>query len=91
MTIARLFCGKEWPLLEFQSDKVAPLRKVIDEFTEPFMEDAIAKWNFVLSKGTDTNDDDKNENLLEHLVKHTQDNRSPLRLHFNCLMRFWML
>ena len=56
------------------SDKVTPLRKIIDDFTEPLMEDAIAKRKFKLSeKGTNYNaKDDESDNLLAHLVKHTQ-------------------
>ena len=50
------------------------------------MENAIAKWNLESAKGADAKDDDKNENLLEHLVKHTQGNKSPLSLHFDFLM-----
>jgi len=37
------------------------------------MEDAIAKRNIELSKGADSKDDDEKGNLLEYLVKHTQD------------------
>ena len=86
MSVARSFFSKEWPLLEFWSDKVVPCRKVIDRFLEPLMENAIAKWNLESAKGVDAKDDDKNENLLEHLVKHTQGNKSPLSLHSDFLM-----
>ena len=76
---ARAFFDKEWPLAEFWSDKVAPLRKVMDKFTEPLMEAAIARRNFEFStKEADAKDDDENGNLLAHLVKHTQGMSFPL-------------
>jgi hypothetical protein len=72
LTVARLSFGKDWPLFEFWSDKVAPLRRVMDNFTEPLMEDALAKRDLELSKEADAKDSDENENLLAYLVKHTQ-------------------
>ena len=36
------------------------------------MEDALAKRNLELSKGSNAKVDDENDNLLAHLVKHTQ-------------------
>ena len=72
LTVVRSSFGDDWPLLEFWADKVAPLRKVMDNFTEPLMEDALARRNLELSKGADAKNDDENGNLLEYLVKHTQ-------------------
>ena len=72
LSVERLSFGKDWPLLEFWSDKVAPLRKVMDNFMEPLMDEALAKRNFELSKGVDAKDKDENDNLLAHLVRHTQ-------------------
>ena len=72
LTVNRLSFSNDWPLLEFWSDKVAPLRKVVDNFIEPLMEDALAKRNIELSKGANAKDDNENENLLSYLVKHTQ-------------------
>jgi hypothetical protein len=73
LTVFRSSIGKDWPLLEFWSDKVAPFRKVMDSFTEPLMEAALAKRNLELSEGVDGKDnDDENDNLLAHLVRHTQ-------------------
>jgi hypothetical protein len=70
--VARSSFGQEWPLLEFWSDNVAPLRKVMDNFTEPLMEEALAKRKLELSKGADAKDSDDNGNLLAYLVNHTQ-------------------
>jgi hypothetical protein len=72
LTVARSSLGNDWPLNEFWSDKVAPLRKIMDNFTEPLMEDALAKRNLELSKGVDAKDDEEKGNLLTYLVTHTQ-------------------
>ena len=89
LTAVRTGFGNDWPLTEFWSDKVAPFRKVIDNFTEPLMEEALAKRNLELSKGADAKDDDEKGNLLEYLVKHTQGMLALLILLFSiCLMPF---
>ena len=72
LTAIRTSFGNDWPLPEFWGDRVAPFRKVIDNFTEPLMEEALAKRNLELSKGAEAKDDDEKGNLLEYLVKHTQ-------------------
>ena len=72
LSVVRSSLGKDWPLVEFWTDKVAPLRKVMDNFTEPLMEAALAKRNLELSKGVDAKDNDENDNLLAHLVRHTK-------------------
>ena len=86
LTVARSPFGYDWPLLEFWSDKVAPLRKIMDDFTEPLMEDALAKRNLDLSKNVADAKDDENGNLLAHLVKHTQGKQYPLSLRFDSFM-----
>ena len=60
----------------------------MDTFTEPLMEDALAKRNLELSKGADAKDDDENSNLLAYLVKHTQGMLSSLSLLFQLLNVF---
>ncbi|KAF8816540.1 cytochrome P450 [Phlegmacium glaucopus] len=74
-TAARSPLGGEWPLVEFWSDQVAPLRKIINSFIEPLMDDALAKRNLELAnEGADVKDgNESGNNLLRHLVKHTQD------------------
>ena len=72
LTVIRSSLGDDWPLIEFWADKVAPLRKIMDNFTEPLMEDALAERNLELSKGADAKDDIENGNLLAYLVRHTQ-------------------
>lgn len=79
-SVQRSYRGKEWPLLEFWSNKVDPIRKVMDKFTEPLMEDALARRNLELSKGALAKDDEENKILLAYLVKHTQGMLSSLNL-----------
>ena len=63
--------GNNWPLFEFWSDKVAPLRKIMDTFMEPLLEEALTKRK--LENGADVKkDNDGSGTLLAHLVKHTQ-------------------
>jgi cytochrome P450 len=73
LSAARSSFGRDWPLLEFWSDKVGRLRKIMDDFTEPFMESALAKKSVQSKDGIDVKDDHESENLLAHLVKHTED------------------
>jgi cytochrome P450 len=62
--------GSIWPLMEFWKDNVTPLRKVIDEFTEPLLDEALAKKekNQNAKEGEDHGD-----TLLSHLVQQTED------------------
>ena len=87
LTVVRSSLGNDWPLFEFWSDKVAPLRKVMDKFTEPLMEEALARRNLELSENGADVKDDGSGTLLAHLVKHTQGKESPLNLlRRRCLM-----
>ena len=78
-TAQRSYRGNEWPLLEFWSDKIVPLRKIMDKYTEPLMEEALARRNLEFESGADVKDDGSGT-LLAHLVKHTQGKESPLNL-----------
>ncbi|KAH9477758.1 Cytochrome P450 monooxygenase 75 [Psilocybe cubensis] len=62
--------GKEWALVEFNSDQVTPLRQIIDDFTEPLLSKAL----HARSNGTNLKTNEE-VTLLEHLVKHTQDTK----------------
>lgn len=63
--------GYEWPLSEFTKDRILPLRKIMDDFTDPLMKMALAKREQDLS--LDKTPDEKEEpTLLSHLVNHTQ-------------------
>ena len=87
LSASRSSFGRDWPLLEFWSDKVAGLRKVMDDFTEPLMENALAKESFQLKNGIDVKDDHENETLLAHLVKSTEGKQYSSNLCFvhSCL------
>ena len=54
----------------------------MDKYTEPLMEEALARRNLELSENGADVKDDTSETLLAHLVKHTQGKESlsdPLR------------
>ena len=69
--------GPNWPLSEFWHDKVKPLRKIMDSFTEPLLRAALEK------NATDEKTDDKDDGdtLLAHLVKHTQGKNKAVVIH----------
>lgn len=50
LTALRLRRGAIWPFMEFWGDKVKPHRKIIDEFIEPILVDALAKYAVTDSK-----------------------------------------
>jgi hypothetical protein len=50
LTALRLRRGAIWPFMEFWGDKVKPHRKIIDEFIEPILVDALAKHAVTDSK-----------------------------------------
>lgn len=65
--------GPTWPLMEFWKDKVKPCRKVVNEFIEPILTEALAKP----ATGADTTDAkdeselEDDQTLLTYLVRHT--------------------
>jgi hypothetical protein len=72
-TALRVWQGADWPLAEFLADKVKPFRKIVDEFIEPILKDALAEHAVTenkLSEGEKANDD--GESLLTHLLSHMQ-------------------
>lgn len=68
--------GPNWPLSEFWSDKIKPLRKAMDGFTMPLLLQAL-KENAAVEKVDLDDVDDSSETLLSHLVKHTQGRNAP--------------
>ncbi|PPR07845.1 hypothetical protein CVT24_002990 [Panaeolus cyanescens] len=64
--------GKDWPLVEFWGNKIAPLRKRMDEFIEPVMNEALRRREERLKKGSDDKEEEE-MTLLAHLVNQTQD------------------
>ena len=66
--------GPRWPLLEFWKDEVKPHRKVVDDFIQPILMEALAK-QAEIKEAVDAKEEgmDSNEvTLLGHLVRHTQ-------------------
>ncbi|KDR66459.1 hypothetical protein GALMADRAFT_259238 [Galerina marginata CBS 339.88] len=71
LSALRTAWGPEWGLAEFTKDRVAPLRKVMDKFTEPLMKAALDHREKELAGEIKITDNE--ETLLAHLVKQTQD------------------
>jgi hypothetical protein len=78
--------GSIWPLAEFWKDKVKPHRKIVDQFIEPTLADALAKRTAAANDAsTDREKVDteaEEETLLSHLLNHTQGfspHSQPLR------------
>jgi hypothetical protein len=73
-SIARVWKGANWPLVEFWKDEVKPFRKIVDEFIEPVLQDALAKHARIEGKPSvereRTGGDE--ESLLTHLLSHMQ-------------------
>jgi len=63
--------GAEWALWEFTKDKIAPLREIMDEFTRPLMEKALADRERQMS-GKGDSEVKQPESVLAHLVTQTQ-------------------
>jgi hypothetical protein len=66
--------GVIWPLAEFWKSKVKPHRKIVDQFIEPVLTEALARRTAVRG-GTSTDrekTDTKETTLLSHLANHTQ-------------------
>jgi hypothetical protein len=68
--------GPAWPLVEFWKDKVKPHRKVVDQFIEPILVEALAKrtaiGSGVSADNKDGDGDDSEGVLLNHLINHTK-------------------
>ncbi|KAF9471382.1 cytochrome P450 [Pholiota conissans] len=72
-TAIRYSLGSDWPLGDdFWKDRVSPMRKVMDEFTEPLMREALLFREKRLFEGEGKKEGEEAA-LLEHLVNHTQD------------------
>jgi hypothetical protein len=71
LVTSRSAYADEWPLAEFWTDRIYPQRKILDNFTEPLMLEALAKRESSLKSAKKGEDEDLT--LLSHLVRHTQD------------------
>ena len=66
----RLRLGSVWHLGEFFQDRSADYMRVIDEFMQPILEDAITKRRASQEDGKEVTDEDHGT-LLDHLVRLT--------------------
>ncbi|KAF8960281.1 cytochrome P450 [Flammula alnicola] len=74
LTGLRYSLGTDWPLgPDFWKNKVTPLRKIMDDFTEPLMKEALTKREERIFKKDSKSEDGEPATLLEHLVGQTQD------------------
>lgn len=68
--------GSVWPLVEFWTDKVKPHRRVVDQFIEPILAEALSKQAAAAAGGKTFPDkahfDAEEETLLTHLISQTQ-------------------
>lgn len=71
LSLVRVGYGPAWPLWEFWSDQVKPLRRVVDEFVTPLMNDALEKQALDTKAGIKPTEEESN--VLAHLVRETQD------------------
>jgi hypothetical protein len=76
LTALRTRYGPTWPIMEFWKDKVSPHRKVVDEFIQPILTEALIKQaesaSLIGKDAPGGSDDSDNETLLSHLVGRTQ-------------------
>ncbi|KAJ7598046.1 cytochrome P450 [Mycena floridula] len=60
--------GKHGALMEMRRDELRPLRKVINEFVDPIIDEALER-----QKKLSSDSKEEGESFLEHLVRNTQD------------------
>ncbi|KAJ7062885.1 cytochrome P450 [Mycena amicta] len=91
-TVHRLALQRQWPLVEFWKDRVKPHRKIIDEFIEPILNEALAKKNKgtqggeVDGKMAEDSEGGEEETFLSHLVQATDDKEIIRDSIFNILI-----
>jgi hypothetical protein len=64
--------GQDWPLIEFWKDRVKPHRKIIDEFIDPILAEALAEEAATENGSKGENANSSSGTLLSHLIAHTQ-------------------
>ncbi|KAH9483075.1 Cytochrome P450 monooxygenase 75 [Psilocybe cubensis] len=65
--------GPNWPMGEFWGDKIAPLRRILEDFIEPPLRKALEEKKQRELLGDSKVDDSEGETLLKNLVQETQD------------------
>ncbi|KAF7301073.1 hypothetical protein MIND_00671300 [Mycena indigotica] len=81
MTLERAALQKRWPLFEFWKDRIKPHRKVVDEFIEPILNEALEKKRQkkeTAAEGKTVEEGGEEETFLSHLVEAT-DNKEIIR------------
>jgi len=75
LTALRIQRGSSWPLAEFWKDKVKPHRKIVDQFIEPILAEALARRVAIGSnsdKKEEKDEDEDEETFLNQLINHIQ-------------------
>ncbi|KAG2142981.1 cytochrome P450 [Suillus clintonianus] len=67
----RIIIGPTWPLTEILADSTTQHMKVVNEFLDPILEDALQKHSTAANLDTNENADD--QTLVDHLVNLTSD------------------
>ncbi|KAK0439709.1 cytochrome P450 [Desarmillaria tabescens] len=67
----RLQRGQYWPLFEFKADAVKPLRRVVNEFVEPLLAEALSRKANSPKLVENEKDSDEGMSLLARLVENT--------------------
>ncbi len=67
----RLQGGRTWPLREFWADAVKPSRKVVDEFVQPMLAEALERKAKGVKTSSSEKDIGENMSLLDRLVENT--------------------
>ena len=70
----RFLAGPAWPLLEIRGDRSQPSMRIVREFVQPILEDAIRKKHERMKSGDTVNNEEieEDETLLDYLVKQTE-------------------
>ncbi|SJL03745.1 uncharacterized protein ARMOST_07102 [Armillaria ostoyae] len=71
----RLQGGRTWPLREFWVDAVKPSRKVVDEFVQPMLAEALEKKAKGVKASSSEKDIGENMSLLDRLVENTDNTK----------------
>ena len=63
--------GIHWRFLEMKRDEVAVQRKLVNEFVDPIIDEVLQRQTGKSENSVDREEEEE-ETMLEHLVRHTQ-------------------
>ncbi|KAF7331544.1 hypothetical protein MKEN_00033500 [Mycena kentingensis (nom. inval.)] len=86
LTTQRAAFGSRWPLMEFWKDRVKPHRKVIDDFIEPILNEALEGKAAKHDGGGEDGKAAEEGTFLSHLVAATDDKEIIRDSIFNILI-----